>query len=102
MKQRRPRPPQPGSLQRVAASRAPSLGSMDPPAPLAARGPPDSGVGGRARRYPHLTVYLPRKAVRLIKQIALDQERRISDVIADAIDDYLVKNRYGSLKQLAD
>lgn len=101
MKQRRP--PKPRSLRDLPAKKAPSVASVDQPTPLPQRGSLDARpVVGTGRKYPHLSVYLPRRAVRLIKQIALDQERRISDVIADAVDDYLIKHGHKSLKELAD
>jgi hypothetical protein len=56
---------------------------------------------GRAN-YPSATVYLPRRALRLIKEIALEENRRISDIIADAVDEYLAKRGHPSLTQLSD
>jgi len=58
-------------------------------------------AGGRAN-YPSATVYLPRRALRLIKEMALEEDRRISDIIADAVDEYLSKRGHPSLKQLTD
>lgn len=56
---------------------------------------------GRAN-YPSATVYLPRRALRLIKEISLEENRRISDILANAVDEYLTKRGHPSLSQLAD
>ena len=39
------------------------------------------------------TVYLLPDKLQLIKQICADKNRRISDLISDAVDDYLGKRR---------
>jgi hypothetical protein len=39
------------------------------------------------------TVYLPPDQLKLIKQICADKNRRISDLISEAVDDYLCKCR---------
>ena len=67
------------------------------PVRTAARG----AARGRAN-YPSATVYLPRRALRLIKEISLEENRRISDILANAIDEYLSKRGHPSLSQLAD
>ena len=67
------------------------------PVRTAARG----AARGRAN-YPSATVYLPRRALRLIKEIALEENRRISDILANAVDEYLTKRGHPSLSQLAD
>jgi hypothetical protein len=68
-----------------------------PPVRTAARG------AGRGRaNYPSATVYLPRRALRLIKEISLEENRRISDILANAVDEYLTKRGHPSLSQLAD
>jgi len=59
------------------------------------------GARGRAD-YPSATVYLPRRALRLIKEISLEKNRRISDILANAVDEYLSKRGHPSLSQLAD
>jgi hypothetical protein len=56
---------------------------------------------GRAK-YPSATVYLPRGALRLIKEIGLEENRRMSDIIADAVDEYLSRRGHPSLGQLSD
>ena len=68
-----------------------------PPVRTAAR----SAARGRAN-YPSATVYLPRRALRLIKEISLEENRRISDILANAVDEYLSKRGHPSLSQLAD
>jgi hypothetical protein len=40
--------------------------------------------------------------LRLIKEISLEENRRISDILANAVDEYLSKRGYPSLSQLAD
>lgn len=60
---------------------------------------------GEARKQPErpttekATVYLPRAAMRRIKQMALDQDKRINDLLQEGID--LMLERYGqpSLKE---
>jgi hypothetical protein len=53
-------------------------------------------------KYPSVTVYLPRRAVRLIKELALEEERRISDILADAVNEYLQKRGHPSIEQLSE
>jgi hypothetical protein len=68
-----------------------------PPVQPAARG------AARSRAdYPSATVYLPRRALRLIKEISLEENRRISNILANAVDEYLTKRGHPSLAQLAD
>ena len=59
-------------------------------------------VASSRANYPSATVYLPRRALRLIKEIALDENRRISDIVADAVEQYLTKRGHPSLSQLAE
>jgi hypothetical protein len=40
--------------------------------------------------------------VRLIKEIGPEEDRRISDIIADAVDEYLQKRGHPSLDKLSD
>lgn len=64
---------------------------------------PATKQGARSRaNYPSATVYLPRRALRLIKEISLEENRRISDILANAVDEYLTKGGHPSLSQLAD
>ncbi len=60
-----------------------------------------SGASPRSAKYPSATVYLPRRAIRLIKEIGLEENRRISDLLAEAVDEYLTKRGHPSLKQLS-
>ena len=64
--------------------------------PAAGRAVGDWGI------YPGATVYLPRRASRLIKEIALEENRCISDILANAVDEYLAKRGQPSLSQFAD
>tara|TARA_R110002051_G_scaffold235539_2_gene297013 strand:+ start:307 stop:591 length:285 start_codon:yes stop_codon:yes gene_type:complete len=45
------------------------------------------------------TVYMPRQALKLIKQMALDQDKRVNDLLQEGVD--LMLSRYGqpSLKE---
>lgn len=65
-----------------------------PAAPPAARSP------ARTAKYPSVTVYLPPKAIRLVKELALDENRRMTDILAEAVSEYLVKRGHPSLDQL--
>jgi hypothetical protein len=60
------------------------------------------GASSRLAKYPSATVYLPRRAIRLIKEIGLEENRRISDILAEAIDEYLTRRGHPSLKQLSE
>jgi hypothetical protein len=55
----------------------------------------------RSAKYPSATVYLPRRAIRLIKEIGLEENRRVSDILAEAVDEYLTRRGHPSLKQLS-
>jgi hypothetical protein len=46
---------------------------------------------------PSLTVYLPPKAIRRLKEIGLDNNRRITDIASEAINDWLVAHGHPSL-----
>ncbi len=54
----------------------------------------------RREKYPSATVYLPRRAIRIIKEIGLEEDRRISDIISDAVDEYLTKRGHPSIKTM--
>ena len=77
------------SLVDVAAARRAADASERPAAPASKRD-----------QYPSMTVYLPRPAIRLIKQIALEEDRRLSDIIAEAVDDWLRRHGHKSLSEL--
>jgi hypothetical protein len=49
-----------------------------------------------------VTVYLPRRAIRLVKELALEEERRISDILVDAVNEYLQKRGHPSIEQLSE
>ena len=80
------------------APQAPDTSSAAPEAPLGSSPTPRTA---RAK-YPSVTVYLPRRAIRLIKELALEEERRISDILADAVDEYLQKRGHPSIRQFGD
>jgi hypothetical protein len=46
---------------------------------------------------PSLTVYLPPKAIRRLKEIGLDNNRRITDIASEAINDWLVAHGHPAL-----
>jgi hypothetical protein len=71
-----------------------------PAAPSPPAGAPSAP--SRSAKYPSATVYLPRRAIRLIKEIGLEENRRISDILAEAIDEYLTRRGHASLKQLSE
>jgi len=54
----------------------------------------------RTAKYPSATVYLPPRAIRLLKEIGLEENRRLTDILAEALDDWLVKNGHPSLDRL--
>jgi hypothetical protein len=47
-------------------------------------------------------VYLPPKAIRRLKEIALAENRRLTDILAEAVDEWFVKNGHPSLEQLSE
>ena len=54
----------------------------------------------RMTKYPSATVYLPPRAIRLLKEIALEENRKLTDILAEALNAWLVKNGHSSLEQL--
>src|SRR5579863_3475529 len=90
------------SLADLVAGEEPAAASPETASPALAepKNPsiptPPPAVSGRAK-YPSATVYLPPRALRLIKQISLEENRRISDLIAEALDEYLQKRGHKSL-----
>jgi hypothetical protein len=51
-------------------------------------------------KYPSATVYLPPRAIRLLKEIGLEENRRLTDILAEAIDEWLIRKGHPSLEQL--
>lgn len=49
-------------------------------------------VPGGRKKYPHVTVYLPATTIRTLKLIALDHDRRLNDLCAEAIEQWLERN----------
>jgi hypothetical protein len=72
------------------------------PAPPAERSAPAGSAKSRRSQYPSATVYLPPKAIRILKEIGLDENRRLSDLIAEAVDEWLVKRGHPPLWQLRE
>jgi hypothetical protein len=71
-----------------------------PPAPVVAPASAAASPNTRAK-YPSVTVYLPPRAIRLVKELSLEENRRITDILAEAVDEYLVKRGHPSLEQLS-
>ena len=82
---------QPGA---TAAAPALAAASSLAAAALAAAG------ANRMAKYPSATVYLPPRAIRLLKEIALEENRKLTDILAEALNAWLVKNGHSSLEQL--
>ena len=61
-----------------------------------------SSMQSRRSKYPSVTVYLPPRAIRIIKEIGLDENRRLSDLLAEAVDEWLVKRGHPSISQLRE
>ena len=78
------------AAQSGATAAAPAL-----PAP-----PPEAALASRMAKYPSATVYLPPRAIRLLKEIALEENRKLTDILAEALNAWLVKNGHSSLEQL--
>jgi hypothetical protein len=51
---------------------------------------------------PYIVQRLDHRALRLIKEIGLEENCRVSDIIADAVDEYLARRGHPSLAQLGD
>jgi hypothetical protein len=74
---------------------------ISPAAPIEEkRATPALAPSSRTAKYPSVTVYLPPRAIRLLKEIGLEENRRLTDILAEALDDWLVKNGHPSLDQL--
>lgn len=61
---------------------------------------PTTTASTRMAKYPSVTAYLPPRAIRLLKEIGLEENRRITDLLAEAINDWLVRRGHLSLDQL--
>lgn len=53
---------------------------------------PEAAAAPGRKKYPHLSVYLPASTIRTIKLIALEHDRRPSDICAEAIQQWLERN----------
>jgi hypothetical protein len=80
-------------------SRAQDPRLQSPPEKAAARRAAPT-PSSRTAKYPSATVYLPPRAIRLLKEIGLEENRRLTDILAEALDDWLIKNGHPSLDQL--
>jgi hypothetical protein len=91
------------SLAALAAESTESATSVEEPRPAApSQAVAAPGASSRSAKYPSATIYLPRRAIRLIKEISLEENRRIRDILAEAVDEYLTRRRHPSLKQLSE
>jgi hypothetical protein len=87
------------SLADLAAA-PPVAPAPDAPREAARPAPSAAAPSSRTAKYPSATVYLPPRAIRLLKEIGLEENRRLTDILAEALDDWLVKNGHPSLDQL--
>jgi hypothetical protein len=69
-----------------------------PPSPMMASAANEPS--NRMAKYPSATVYLPPRAIRLLKEIGLEENRRLTDILAEALNDWLVRKGHPSLDQL--
>jgi hypothetical protein len=47
-----------------------------------------------------VTAYLPPRAIRLLKQICLEENRKQTDILAEAVDEWFTRRGHPSLKEL--
>lgn len=71
-----------------------------PVAPSPSNRPALATPASRMAKYPSATVYLPLRALRLLKEIALEEDRRLTDLLAEALNAWFIKNGHPSLEQL--
>lgn len=89
------------SLMDIAAMPAVSRANVEEPS-LTPQAEQTSSATSRRSQYPRVTVYLPPRAIRIIKEIGLDENRRLSDIIAEAVDEWLVRRGHPPLSQLRE
>jgi hypothetical protein len=53
---------------------------------------PEAVTASGRKKYPHVSVYLPAGTIRSLKLIALDHDRRLNDICAEAIQQWLERN----------
>jgi hypothetical protein len=80
----------------------PSLDAFVHPDPVPAAPAAKAAAPQTSTRAPSLTVYLPPKTIRRLKEIGLEENRRLTDILAEAVDQWLVKNGHPSLDQLSE
>lgn len=51
----------------------------------------EAAATGR-KKYPHVSVYLPATTIRTLKLIAIEHDRRLNDLCAEAIQEWLERN----------
>jgi hypothetical protein len=69
-------------------------------APAPAPAPTVEAKVNQRAKYPSATVYIPPRAIRLLKEISLEENRRITDLLSEALNDWLVRKGHPSLEQL--
>lgn len=52
---------------------------------------PEAAPGAR-KKYPHVSVYLPASTIRTLKLIAIEHDRRLNDLCAEAVQEWLERN----------
>lgn len=82
-----------------AAHTSPLQADSETPAPTQATESERPTASSRAK-YTSVTVYLPPRAIRLIKEIGLEDNRRLTDILAEAVDEYLTRRGHPSITQL--
>jgi hypothetical protein len=80
----------------AASQQSKEVVAAHPPADI----PASPAQSSRMAKYPSATVYLPPRAIRLLKEIGLEENRRLTDILAEAIDEWLVRKGHPSLEQL--
>lgn len=51
----------------------------------------EASPAGR-KKYPHVSVYLPPETIRMLKLIAIEHDRRLNDLCAEAVQQWLERN----------
>lgn len=81
------------SLEAFVAGEQPGLGEGGETASMPAPTAP------AAKTYEKATVYLPRAAAKRLKQMALDHDKRVNDLLQEGVDLMLAKYGQPSLKE---
>jgi hypothetical protein len=83
---------QPASLEVLMAGQQSGAGQGDEAVPMPLP----------AKTYDKATVYLPRSALKRLKQMALDHECRVNDFLQEGVDMMLAKYGQPSLKEFRE